>query len=176
MNVVERILVIDDDVELCSLVTEYLKPEGFQVEAVHDGKTGLNRALSGDHLLVVLDVMLPGLNGFDVLRRVRDGSRVPVLLLTARGEDVDRIVGLEIGADDYLPKPFNPRELVARIRAILRRTHGEGSGAPPAPDVVSVGDVELDPATRTVRLEGRPVDLTSVEFNLLELLLLEAGA
>src|SRR5438067_13851040 len=97
MNVVERILVIDDDVELCSLVTEYLKPEGFQVEAVHDGKTGLNRALSGDHLLVVLDVMLPGLNGFDVLRRVRDGARVPVLLLTARGEDVDRIVGREIG-------------------------------------------------------------------------------
>ena len=119
MTDVERILVIDDDVELCSLVSEYLRPEGFQVEAVHDGKTGLTRAMSGDHLLVVLDVMLPGLNGFDVLRRIRDGSRIPVLLLTARGEDVDRIVGLEIGADDYLPKPFNPRELVARIRAEL---------------------------------------------------------
>src|SRR3954451_10815678 len=175
MNDVERILVIDDDVELCSLVSEYLRPEGFQVEAVHDGKTGLTRALSGDHLLIVLDVMLPGLNGFDVLRRIRDESRISVLLLTARGEDVDRIVGLEIGADDYLPKPFNPRELVARIRAVLRRTHGEGSGSPSAPEIVSVGDVELDPATRTVRLEGKPVDLTSVEFNLLEVLLREAG-
>src|SRR6266567_4325896 len=175
MNSVDRILVIDDDVELCSLVTEYLRPEGFQVECVHDGRSGLTRALGGEHLLVVLDVMLPGLNGFDVLRRIRDGSRIPVLLLTARGEDVDRIVGLEIGADDYLPKPFNPRELVARIRAVLRRTRGDGSGSASAPDVVSVGDVELDPATRTVRLEGKPVELTSVEFNLLEVLLREAG-
>jgi len=171
---VDRILVIDDDVELCSLVTEYLKPEGFQVEAVHDGKTGLNRALSGDHLLVVLDVMLPGLNGFDVLRRVRDGSRVPVLLLTARGEDVDRIVGLEIGADDYLPKPFNPRELVARIRAILRRTHS-AAGEALVPDIIKVGDVELDPARRSVHHHGKPVELTSVEFGLLQVLLREAG-
>ena len=170
----DRILVIDDDVELCSLVTEYLKPEGFQVEAVHDGKTGLNRALTGDHLLVVLDVMLPGLNGFDVLRRVRDGSRVPVLLLTARGEDVDRIVGLEIGADDYLPKPFNPRELVARIRAILRRTHSAG-GEALVPDIIKVGDVELDPARRSVHHHGKPVELTSVEFGLLQVLLREAG-
>ena len=119
--------------------------------------------------------MLPGINGFEVLRRIRATSRLPVLLLTARGEDVDRIVGLEIGADDYLPKPFNPRELVARIRAVLRRTHGEGSGSPQAPDMVTVGDVESDPATRTVRLEGKPVELTSVEFNLLEVLLREAG-
>ena len=170
----DRILVIDDDVELCSLVTEYLKPEGFQVEAVHDGKTGLNRALSGDHLLVVLDVMLPGLNGFDVLRRLRDGSRVPVLLLTARGEDVDRIVGLEIGADDYLPKPFNPRELVARIRAILRRTHS-AAGEALVPDIIKVGDVELDPARRSVHHHGKPVELTSVEFGLLQVLLREAG-
>ena len=170
----DQILVIDDDVELCSLVTEYLKPEGFQVEAVHDGKTGLNRALSGDHLLVVLDVMLPGLNGFDVLRRVRDGSRVPVLLLTARGEDVDRIVGLEIGADDYLPKPFNPRELVARIRAILRRTHS-AAGEALVPDIIKVGDVELDPARRSVHHHGKPVELTSVEFGLLQVLLREAG-
>ena len=170
----DRILVIDDDVELCSLVTEYVKPEGFQVEAVHDGKTGLNRALSGDHLLVVLDVMLPGLNGFDVLRRVRDGSRVPVLLLTARGEDVDRIVGLEIGADDYLPKPFNPRELVARIRAILRRTHS-AAGEALVPDIIKVGDVELDPARRSVHHHGKPVELTSVEFGLLQVLLREAG-
>ncbi len=123
----ERILVIDDDVELCTLVGEYLQAEGFVVEAAHDGESGLQRATGGDYLLVVLDVMLPGINGFEVLRRIRATSRLPVLLLTARGEDVDRIVGLEIGADDYLPKPFNPRELVARIRAVLRRTHGDKS-------------------------------------------------
>src|SRR5213594_4481670 len=166
MNVVDRILIIDDDVELCSLVSEYLLPEGFQVEAVHQGNRGLDRALSGEHALVVLDVMLPNMNGFEVLRRIRDKSRVPVLLLTARGEDVDRIVGLEIGADDYLPKPFNPRELVARIRAILRRTR-EGKGALEPAQPVRVGDVELDPATRSVRQNGKPVELTSVEFNLL---------
>ena len=170
----DRILVIDDDVELCSLVSEYLAPEGFHVEAVHDGRTGLERALNGNYLLIVLDVMLPGMNGFDVLRNVRDKSRIPVLLLTARGEDVDRIVGLEIGADDYLPKPFNPRELVARIRAVLRRT-SPGANGDNLPEAVKVGDVELDPATRTVRQNGKPLDLTSVEFNLLEVLLREAG-
>jgi two-component system response regulator CpxR len=173
MNSVDRILVIDDDVELCSLVSEYLRPEGFQVEAVHEGKAGLARALSGDHLLAVLDVMLPGMNGFDVLRKIRDSSKLPVLLLTARGEDVDRIVGLEIGADDYLPKPFNPRELVARIRAILRRTRAKGEA--PVPEILRVGDVELDPATRTVQHRGKPVELTSVEFSLLQVLLREAG-
>ena len=173
MNSVDRILVIDDDVELCSLVSEYLRPEGFQVESAHDGNSGLNRALSGEHTLVVLDVMLPRLNGFDVLRKMRDSSRIPVLLLTARGEDVDRIVGLEIGADDYLPKPFNPRELVARIRAILRRTRGKGEA--PVPEAIRVGDVELDPATRSVQHRGKPVDLTSVEFGLLQVLLREAG-
>ena len=121
--------------------------------------------------------MLPGLNGFEVLRRLRDKSRIPVLLLTARGEDVDRIVGLEIGADDYLPKPFNPRELVARIRAILRRTRSFGkigsSGQPS--EILRVGEVELDPGTRTVLQKGKPVELTSVEFNLLHVLLREAG-
>jgi two-component system response regulator CpxR len=123
--------------------------------------------------MIVLDVMLPGMNGFDVLRKIRDTSRIPVVLLTARGEDVDRIVGLEIGADDYLPKPFNPRELVARIRAVLRRSRGQGDAA--VPDVLRVGDVELDPATRTVLHHGKPVDLTSVEFSLLQVLLREAG-
>jgi two-component system, OmpR family, response regulator CpxR len=172
---VERILVIDDDVELCGLVGEYLTPEGFQVEFVHDGTRGLERALSGGHSLIVLDVMLPGLNGFDVLRRMRNTSPIPVLLLTARGQDVDRIVGLEIGADDYLPKPFNPRELVARIRAILRRTRTEATGAPLAPEILRVGDVELDAGTRTVHQKGKPVELTSVEFNLLQALLREAG-
>jgi DNA-binding response OmpR family regulator len=172
----DRILVIDDDAELCSLVGEYLEPEGFQIEAVHDGARGLERALDGDHLLIVLDVMLPGMNGFDVLRRLRVASKTPVLLLTARGEDVDRIVGLEIGADDYLPKPFNPRELVARIRAILRRTQGSGkSEAEAIPEVIRVGDIELDPATRIVLRDGVPVELTSVEFNLLHALLRDAG-
>jgi DNA-binding response OmpR family regulator len=174
MRAVERILVIDDDVELGALVTEYLRPEGFQVETANDGRTGLARALSGEHLLVVLDVMLPAMNGFDVLRKIRDSSRIPVLLLTARGEDVDRIVGLEIGADDYLPKPFNPRELVARIRAILRRSQGKAHETQ-IPEVIRVGDVELDPATRAVSHRGKPVNLTSVEFDLLLVLLREAG-
>jgi two-component system response regulator CpxR len=173
----DRILIIDDDFELCSLVSEYLEPEGFKVESVHDGETGLQRALNGNYLLVVLDVMLPGMSGFDVLRRIRATSRVPVLLLTARGEDVDRIVGLEIGADDYLPKPFNPRELVARIRAVLRRTSADpkGVGSPRPPEILRIGNIELDPATRMVKHAGVPVDLTSVEFNLLEVLLREAG-
>jgi two-component system response regulator CpxR len=171
----EQILVIDDDVELCSLVSEYLQAEGFVAECVHDGERGLQKATAGGYLLAVLDVMLPGINGFEVLRRLRATSRLPVLLLTARGEDVDRIVGLEIGADDYLPKPFNPRELVARIRAILRRTRSDGKPANTAPEILRVGEVELDPATRSVRNEGKPVDLTSVEFNLLEVLLREAG-
>src|SRR5437660_11141809 len=174
MITVDRILVIDDDVELCTLVGEYLAPEGFLVECAHDGKRGLEAAVTGEHLLVVLDVMLPGMNGFDVLRRIRGKSRVPVLLLTARGEDVDRIVGLEIGADDYLPKPFNPRELVARIRAILRRTKPV-KAADGVPEVLSVGDVELDPAMRSVLGAGQPGDLPSVEFNLLGVLLREAG-
>src|ERR1700686_4208424 len=135
----ERILVIDDDVELCHLVDEYLRAEGFTVECVHDGESGLKQATAGEYLLAVLDVMLPGINGFEVLRRFRATSRLPGLLRPARGEDVDRIVGLEIGADDYLPKPFNPRELVARIRAILRRTHGDKS-VPSAPEIVRVGE------------------------------------
>jgi two-component system, OmpR family, response regulator CpxR len=169
----DHVLVVDDDVELCALVQEYLRAEGFSLKAVHDGEQGLQQALTNEYALVVLDVMLPGINGFEVLRRIRSVSKIPVLLLTARGEDVDRIVGLEIGADDYLPKPFNPRELVARIRAILRRT--QPVAADVVPEVLTVGDVELDPATRSVLRAGQPVDLTSVEFNLLEVLLREAG-
>jgi len=173
-----QILVIDDDVELCDLLTDYLTPEGFQVEAVHDGERGAERALSGEHALVVLDVMLPGVSGFDVLRRIRAGSKVPVLMLTARGDDVDRIVGLEMGADDYLPKPFNPRELVARIRAIQRRVEPRrerelGSGKPA--EKIVVGDVQLDPGARVVLQCGHPVELTSVEFSLLEVLLRASG-
>jgi DNA-binding response OmpR family regulator len=173
-----RLLVIDDDAELCELVAEYLKPEGFEVESVNDGEQGVERALSEAYALIVLDVMLPGLNGFEVLRRIRARSSAPVLMLTARGEAVDRIVGLEIGADDYLPKPFDPRELVARIHAVLRRTQHQHTGpadtVPGVPRLI-VGDVELDPGARTVRCGGQWVELTGVEFNLLETLLRAAG-
>jgi DNA-binding response OmpR family regulator len=171
------ILVIDDDIELCELLTDYLRPEGFDVESVHDARHGVERALSGEHALVVLDVMLPAISGFDVLRHIRGRSRIPVLMLTARGDDVDRIVGLEMGADDYLPKPFNPRELVARIRAIQRRAEQET--AKPAQKEISVriavGDVELDAGTRRVVRAGEVIELTALEFNLLEELLLNAG-
>jgi DNA-binding response OmpR family regulator len=171
-----RILVIDDDIELCELLTDYLTPEGFQVEVVHDGVQGADRALASEPALVVLDVMLPGMSGFDVLRQIRAGSNVPVLMLTARGDDVDRIVGLEMGADDYLPKPFNPRELVARIRAIQRRLDParERASGRTRPFLV-VGDVRLDPGARVVLQGNHPVDLTSVEFTLLEVLLRAAG-
>jgi len=170
------LLLIDDDVELCELVAEFLEPEGFQLEMAHDGRSGLEAALSGRHALVILDVMMPGLNGFDVLRAIRNRSSVPVLMLTARGDDVDRIVGLEIGADDYLPKPFNPRELIARIRAVLRRAEGSAMGVTPnrVPKLV-VQDVELDPAARVVRCNGVPVELTAIEFNLLQIFLQSAG-
>jgi len=169
----DKILIIDDDTELCALVTEYLSSEGFQVDSVHSGDRGLARAQKTEHVLVVLDVMLPGLNGFEVLRRMRATSRTPVILLTARGEDVDRILGLELGADDYLPKPFNPRELVARIRAVLRRTQNPAVAG--LPSVLQAGDIELDTSTRMVRQAGIAIDLTSVEFNLLEVLLRFAG-
>ena len=168
----ERILIIDDDVDLCELVHQYLAGEGFQVETVNDGAQGLQRALEGDLGLVVLDVMLPGMGGLDVLRSLRQRSRVPVLILTARGEDVDRIVGLEIGADDYLAKPFNPRELLARIRAILRRSDG---GRQHELGRLAVGDVEMDLGAHTVRRTSELVDLTAVEFSLLERLLRAAG-
>jgi two-component system response regulator CpxR len=170
----ERILVIDDDAELCDLVAEYLGPDGFAVESANDPQRGLDRALGGGHAMIVLDVMMPGINGFDVLRRLRANSRVPVLMLTARGSDVDRIVGLELGADDYLPKPFNPRELVARIHAILRRTTLARSDTVP-PGRVVVGDVILDSSSRTVWLNGGKAELTTAEFDLLQVLLLSAG-
>src|SRR5271167_5169262 len=128
-----RILIVDDDVELCELVGQYLKSQGFQIEAVHDGSLGVERSLSGMYSLIILDVMLPGIRGFEVLRRVRAKSAVPIIMLTALGDDVDRIVGLEIGADDYLTKPFNTRELIARIRALLRRARASGGRARQSP-------------------------------------------
>ena len=171
----DQILIIDDDVALCELVTEYLEPLGFQIESVHRGDAGVERALAGEHSLVVLDVMLPGLNGFEVLRRIRAESKIPVLMLTARGDDIDRIVGLEIGADDYLPKPFNPRELTARIRAILRRTTSDAPVDQALEKRLHVGDVELDSGTRAITRGGQNVELTAVEFDLLEKLLRSAG-
>ena len=168
------ILVIDDDMDLCELLRDYLTAEGFQVETVYDGPGGAERAVSGQYALVVLDVMLPGINGFEVLRRIRAISRVSVLMLTAKGDDVDRIVGLEMGADDYLPKPFNPRELLARIRAVLRRAESDQQPHANSGRLV-VGDIELIYGTRTVLRDDRKVDLTSVEFAILETLLRLAG-
>jgi two-component system response regulator CpxR len=170
---VSRVLIIDDDIELCELLAEYLGGEGFAVEAVHDGASGAARALNCEHDLVVLDVMLPKLNGLEVLRRIRESSAVPVVMLTARGEEVDRIVGLEIGADDYLPKPFNPHELAARMRAVLRRT---ATGADDrADEALEVADVRLEPGTRSASRSGELIDLTGIEFELLAVLLRGAG-
>lgn len=167
-----RVLIIDDDEELCELVSEYLGVEGFEVACVNDGEAGLAAAMSGEHDLAILDVMLPKMNGFDVLRSLREDSKLPVLMLTARGDDMERIVGLEIGADDYLPKPFNPRELAARLRAILRRTE---PAAGDLPESIEVDDVVVSPAARTATLHGEEVNLTSVEFGILHELLKDAG-
>lgn len=155
------------------MVTEYLGRYGFRVRAAHRGDAGLKAALEKRYALVLLDVMLPGLDGFEVLRRIRAESPVNVLLLTARGEDVDRIVGLEIGADDYLSKPFNPRELLARIRAILRRT--QNAATAPDQDLLRVEGLELNRAARTVVDDGRRIELTDVEFALLEALMRAPG-
>src|SRR6267142_731517 len=166
----QQILVIDDDVELCELVAEYLEPDGYKVEAIHDGQTGLARALSGEHALAVLDYMLPGMNGFEVLRRIRARSRLPIVMLTARGDDVNRIIGLQMGADDYLPKPFNPLELVARISAVLRRSQTEPVQNQDN-EILALGDIEMDNRTRTVRRANEVVELTAVEYSLLAKLL-----
>ena len=166
-----RLLIVDDDVELCSLLKEFLEREGYTVQCVHEGHGALDLAQQGGFDLIILDVMLPGLDGFEILKRLRLSSRVPVLMLTARGQDVDRIVGLELGADDYLPKPFNPREL---MRA------GEGhSAAGPKPRAnrsrVEVNGVLLDPGTREVICDGKAVDVTTLEFDILEQLMRNAG-
>ena len=171
-----HILLVDDDSELCSLLKEFLTREGFTVQCEHEGHRGLAAAMETGVGLVVLDVMLPGMDGFEILRRLRQQSHVPVIMLTARGEDVDRIVGLELGADDYLPKPFNPRELAARIRAILRRYEPRAPGGPAAPaGRLEVNGVALDPGTRQVSSGGRRVELTTFEFDILEMLMRAAG-
>jgi len=168
-----RILLVDDDEELCQLLCDFLTREGFAVDVAHDGETALERARSGDYDALVLDVMLPQHSGLDVLRDLRRDNALPVLMLTALGEDIDRILGLELGADDYVPKPCNPREIAARLRAILRRTRGDAE-AGRASDF-SVGPVALRAASRSVSLRGEPVTLTGTEFNILAVLLREAG-
>ncbi len=167
----ERVLVIDDDVELFQLVTRYLAREGFAISLAPNGATGVEQALAGKFSLIMLDVMMPDMDGFEVLRSIREHSRTPVLMLTARGDTRDRVRGLEMGADDYLPKPFDPAELLARIRAILRRSPlRQSAGA------IVLGDIEVDGGTRTVRRKGLPVDLTTVEFDLLAALMRVAGS
>lgn len=166
-----KVLLVDDDRELAAMLREYLEQEGFEVVTVGDGEAGVREAISGQFDIVVLDVMLPKLGGVEVLRRIRGQSAVPVLMLTAKGSDIDRILGLELGADDYVPKPATPRELVARLKAILRRTQGESGGG----DVVAVDGLLLWPAKRMAEWQGRPLELTSTELNLLLVLARNAG-
>lgn len=168
-----RVLLADDDVELCELLCEYLEQEGFDVDAVHDGRAAVEQCQAG-YEIIVLDVMMPKLNGFDALRELRTRSQTPVLMLTARGDDIDRIVGLEMGADDYLPKPCNPRELAARLRAILRRSQAPGTG-PTGDDVLAVDDLVLRAGSREVVKSGVVLELTGAEFNVLDALLRDAG-
>jgi two-component system, OmpR family, response regulator CpxR len=170
-----RILIVDDDRELCDLLATYLQREGFSTDCAHDGEVGLERALSGSFDLVILDVMLPGIAGFEVLRRLRRAHATPVLMLTARGEDVDRIVGLELGADDYLAKPFNPRELVARIHAILRRAKSPHRTDSERDPPVIAGDLVVDPSRREASYAGRDLAVTTVEFDVLMLLVRSIG-
>lgn len=164
-----RVLLIDDDAELGSMLTEYLGAEGFSTMVVSNGEDGVEAAMSGDHDVVILDVMLPQLNGVEALRRIRQTSGIPVIMLTAKGDHVDRIVGLEMGADDYVPKPCYPRELVARLRAVLRRT--EGNATPGRAQVLVLGGLRLVPAQRRAKWGDEPLDLTATEFNLLEALM-----
>ena len=166
------VLLVDDDVELVELLRDYLEREGFAVDTAHDGATGAALALSANPEIVVLDVMMPGMSGIESLSRIRRASAIPVVMLTARGDDADRITGLELGADDYVPKPCTPRELAARIRAILKRT----GTAPASPtQAIVVGELVIWPSQRRAERGGRTLDLTSTEFNLVEVLARHAG-
>ena len=169
-----RVLLIDDDEKLLALLSDYLVEEGFSVRVESESARGVAQALAGDYAIVVLDVMMPRLNGLDALRRIRLQSTVPILMLTARGDDIDRITGLEFGADDYVAKPCTPRELVARLRAILRRTQ-PGPEPDPAAGMLVSGALIMWPQQRRAEWAGRPVSLTSTEFSLLEVLLRHAG-
>jgi DNA-binding response OmpR family regulator len=167
------ILIIDDDRELCALLAEFLQLEGFETTAVHDGAEAVTHLRRRAYDAIVLDIMLPGMQGLEVLRRIREFSQVPILMLTARGEETDRIVGLELGADDYLPKPCTPRELAARLRAVLRRSRAVAE-PDPRPERV-VGRTRINPADRSASYDGVELGLTSAEFNVLQVLLSRAG-
>jgi DNA-binding response OmpR family regulator len=172
-----KILIVDDDKKLCQLVADYLEPMGYEVEAAHNGAQGLQKILEGDYLAMILDVMMPQMDGFEVLKRLRQESDIPVLMLTARGEETDRIVGLEMGADDYLPKTFSPRELLARLRAVTRRhVVSERQAAPAAKDKVLIfGNLQIEQSSRTVRLDAKVLNLTPLEYDLLTSLARSAG-
>jgi two-component system response regulator CpxR len=165
--------LIDDDKELCALLEDYFKSDGFEFACAYSGDDGLEALACGGYDIAILDVMLPGRDGFDILREIRNRSSMPVIMLTAKGDHVDRVVGLEIGADDYICKPFNMRELSARIRAVLRRADGTNGAAPR--DIIVAADLVMDAKSRSVRVSGRAVSLTNVEFRLLEVLLSSAG-
>lgn len=170
-QVSRSILLIEDDRDLCSLMKDYFTRQGFRVEAAYDGIQGLARALDEEFNLIVLDVMLPALDGFEVLRQLRKRNATPVIMLTARTARADRIAGLETGADDYLPKSFDPEELLARIRAVLRRSSAAGVD----PQIVEVGDIRLNPQTREAWYASEPLDLTMLEFDILDVLVRSAG-
>ncbi|MBV4368029.1 response regulator transcription factor [Erwinia sp. BNK-24-b] len=165
-----KILLVDDDLELGTMLSQYLIAEGFDATLVLSGKAGIEGAMSGDYSAMILDIMLPDMSGIDVLRQVRQISRLPVIMLTAKGDNIDRVIGLEMGADDYMPKPCYPRELVARLRAVLRRVE-EQPVIVESKEVVSWGELTLNPATRISEWQRKPFDLTASEFNLLDLLL-----
>jgi two-component system response regulator CpxR len=169
-----NILVIDDDVELCELLGEYLDTEGYKIEAVHNGAEGADKVIQNDYSLIILDVMLPGMGGFDVLQKIRSVKNTPVLMLTAKGDDIDKILGLEMGADDYLPKPYNPRELLARIKAILRRTEIKETSKI-SEDEIAIGQLVLNKNNLSGSFAGKDLNLTVVEFNMLNMLAEEAG-
>jgi DNA-binding response OmpR family regulator len=170
-----HLLVVDDDQRLRELLAEYLGGRGYQVSTSSDGETAIERLRGGGIDLVVLDVMLPGKDGFAVCRELRAFSSVPVIMLTARGDELDRIVGLEIGADDYLGKPFNPRELLARVQAVLRRLGPGAAGASAVSSVVRAGKVMVDPDRRVAALGEQPIELTTTEFDILRILVANAG-
>lgn len=170
-----NVLLVDDDRELCAMQADYLTADGFEVSCAYDGEAGVAAALGSEFSIVVLDVMMPRLNGIDALRRIRQESSVPVIMLTARGDDIDRVLGLEFGADDYVPKPCTPRELVARIRAILRRTQGTALPHRGSSSDVEIGLLKLSPQQRQASWGNAALDLTSTEFSVLELLALRSG-
>lgn len=175
MNKLNSVLLIDDDVELLTLFQDFLEQDGFIVHTANDGQSGAEKALSGRYAIAILDVMMPHMNGLDTLKQIRASSFLPVLMLTARGDDTDRILGLELGADDYVAKPCTPRELAARIRAILRRTQTSARVDTPTQNVMTVGKLTLWSEQRSASWDDQPLELTSTEFNLLEVLMRHAG-